>query len=163
MSTLPGAWQAQWSNRDSQAYQQLAGGPEEGHETLDCNTQVMSVESWRAQHFLTKRSTPISISDADSTQPCNTSQPSTSASFSQHEEEKSTIHGESLPPSRLRPSSERNIDLELSLLLLVPPSLLYVLAGYAAALDGRVVSEQKWDQLHYLMTKVSSLKSHNGS
>ena len=38
--------------------------------------------------------------------------------------------------------------------MLVFPLLLYGLAGYAAALDGRLVHDHQWAQLRYLMTKV---------
>ena len=38
--------------------------------------------------------------------------------------------------------------------MLLFPLLLYVLAGYAAVLDGRVVHDHQWTQLRYLMTKV---------
>ena len=38
--------------------------------------------------------------------------------------------------------------------MLISPSLLCVLAGYAAALDGRLVHDHQWAQLRYLMTKV---------
>lgn len=40
---------------------------------------------------------------------------------------------ETLPPSRLRPNWDRNIDLAVSLLMLVFPSLLFVLAGKTVA------------------------------
>lgn len=47
--------------------------------------------------------------------------------------------------------------------MLLIPSLLYVLAGYAAALDKRAVKDHQWAQLHYIMAKILSLKRQNGS
>ena len=47
--------------------------------------------------------------------------------------------------------------------MLVIPSLLYVLAGYAVALDKRAVHGHQWARLHYIMNKVLSVKCQNGS
>ena len=54
-----------------------------------------------------------------------------------------------------RTSTDRKLYIIISLLIIVFPSLLFVLARFAVRLHNLEVDDRQWNQLHYIMTKAS--------